>query len=405
MTLKNNGGIAEVTPGSDVNNHIHTTFSFSPYSPTLALTMAHDAGLSTAGIMDHDSIGGAAEFVAAGEILGMTTTVGVECRVSVEGTPLAGRRLNNPDQISVAYMALHGIPHTQFDRVREFFAPYIEARLVRNRKMTDNINALIASSGIKLDFDRDVLSISEYKNGGTVTERHLLFALSQRITHSFGHGAGCVDFLKNKLNIPVSAKAETLLTDADNPHYEYDLLGVLKSDMVEKFYIPATDECPKVRDILALSKEISAVAAYAYLGDVGSSVTGDKKAQTFEDSFIELLFETISELGYNAVTYMPSRNTQEQLDRVMALCDKHGLFQISGEDINSPRQKFICEKQRDAAFAHLNDATWALIGHERAATEALENGMFSEKTIKSYPALAERIKLYSKIGRGVQTAV
>ena len=28
--------------------------------------------------------------------------------------------------------------------------------------------------------------------------------------------------------------------------YEYDLLGVLKSHLVEKFYIPATSECPPV---------------------------------------------------------------------------------------------------------------------------------------------------------------
>ena len=32
-----------------------------------------------------------------------------------KGTPLEGRRLNNPDQISVAYVTLHGIPHTMVD--------------------------------------------------------------------------------------------------------------------------------------------------------------------------------------------------------------------------------------------------------------------------------------------------
>ena len=38
-----------------VNNHIHTTYSFSPYSPTAAVWCAMEAGLATAGIMDHDS--------------------------------------------------------------------------------------------------------------------------------------------------------------------------------------------------------------------------------------------------------------------------------------------------------------------------------------------------------------
>ena len=47
--------------------------------------------------------------------------------------------------------------------------------------------------------------------------------------------------------------------------------------IVEKIYIDATDECPDVREVIAFSKNIGAIPAYAYLGDVGDSVTGDKK--------------------------------------------------------------------------------------------------------------------------------
>ena len=54
--------------GRDVNNHIHTTYSFSPYSPAKSVWMAYQAGLVTAGIMDHDSISGAREFIEAGKI-------------------------------------------------------------------------------------------------------------------------------------------------------------------------------------------------------------------------------------------------------------------------------------------------------------------------------------------------
>ncbi|MBO4327429.1 MAG: hypothetical protein J5950_09170, partial [Clostridia bacterium] len=96
----------------------------------------------------------------------------------------------------------------------------------------------------------------------------------------------------------------------------------------------------------------------------------------FEDSYIELLFETIKALGFNAVTYMPSRNTMEQLRRVRSLCDKYGLFQISGEDINSPRQKFICMAQRNPEFANLHDATLRLIRHEQEASGDISRAMF-----------------------------
>ena len=59
--------------------------------------------------------------------------------------------------------------------------------------------------------------------------------------------------------------------------------------------------------------------------------------------------------------------------RLRALCDRYGMLQISGEDINSPRQKFICEAMRDPIFANLLDTTWALIHHEQAATEDIAN--------------------------------
>lgn len=91
--------------GSDVNNHIHTTWSFSPYTPAKAIWMAYNAGLCTAGIMDHDSISGAEEFISAGRIAGVATTIGVECRVDFSGTALAGHTINNPDQDSIAYVA------------------------------------------------------------------------------------------------------------------------------------------------------------------------------------------------------------------------------------------------------------------------------------------------------------
>lgn len=111
------------------------------------------------------------------------------------------------------------------------------------------------------------------------------------------------------------------------------------------------------------------------------------------------MFDTLKNLGFQAVTYMPTRNTPQQLQRVMEMCARDGFFEISGEDINSPRQSFVCKKLTDPAFTHLIDATYALIGHERAATMKREDGMFSPKTMAAYPALSERIVHFAEIGR------
>lgn len=381
-----------------INNHIHTTYSFSPYSPTKAIWMAFNAGLATAGIMDHDTISGAGEFIEAGRIMGIATTIGVECRVDFSNTPIGGRRINNPDQDSIAYIALHGIPHTQIQKVKDFFAPYTVERNKRNRAMTQNINRIFKPFGIELDFLGDIVPISQYRDGGSITERHLLFALSLKLVQAFGKGQGLVDFLIQKMGIEIKPSILKYLLDKDNIFYEYDLLGLLKSNLVEKIYIDATDECPDVREVIAFSKNIGAIPAYAYLGDVGDSVTGDKRTQKFEDDYLVLLFEVIKDLGFDAVTYMPTRNTMEQLTRVKDLCLEYDLFEVSGEDINSPRQSFVCKALENPIFENLFDSTWALIGHEIAATRDLSRGMFTRDTVEKYPNLQERIALYKKIG-------
>lgn len=357
-----------------VNNHIHTTYSFSPYDPTAALYMAWKNGLKTAGIMDHDSASGIREFLAAAELIGMPVTCGVECRVDMSMTALNGKRINNPDQKSVAYVAMHGIPHQNIEAVDAFFAPYREKRNERNRKMCHNITELVKPYGLSLDFDTDVLPLSNYHKGGSVTERHILYALSKKITAIYKTPAEVVDFLKNEMKLELSAKVLDQIASGDKTpeFYEYDILGALKSNMVEKFYIDATEECPKVADFVEMVHKNGGIAAYAYLGDVGNSVTGDKKAQKFEDDYLDELVAVIKEYGFDAITYMPTRNTPEQLARLTKLCDDHGFFQISGEDINSPRQSFRCKALDDPKFGHLIDATYALIGYETLASEDLD---------------------------------
>ena len=386
-------------PGGWVNNHIHTSYSFSPYSPTAAVYAARRAGLATAGIMDHDSVGGCAEFLQAGAIAGMPVTAGFELRVRMDATPFRGRTVNNPDQPSVAYVAAHGIPPQTYAHCEAFLAPVRTLRNVRNRAMVEGLNRITAGYGLALDFDQDILPLSRYEDGGGVTERHILCGLSLAIMEQFGRGEAAAAFLKEELQIPVSDKVLAFLRDPENPHYLYDLIGALKSGLLPRFYVPATDECPDVREFLRFVREIGAIAAYAYLGDVGDSPTGDKKAQAFEDSYLEALFAFLKESGFHAVTYMPSRNTMAQLRRVMALCEAHELFQISGEDINTSRQSFICPALAQPAFLHLNTATWALIGHEAAAARRIEDGMFSQETVDKYPSLAQRIPVFEAIGR------
>ena len=343
-----------------INNHIHTTYSFSPYSPTAAVYAARMEGLCTAGIIDHDSISGAEEFIEAAKLVDIPVTIGMEARISMDGTRLEGRRTNNPDQVGVSYMTIQSVPHDKIAVLTEFFKPYQAARHARNRKMITKINDLV---GVSLDYDRDVLPLSEAADNGGVTERHLMYALAIELVKQVGKGQSMIDKLAS-LGMTLSEKQKTMLLDTEYPFYEYDVLGMLKGTFVPKIFIDATDECPKLADMVKLCSDVDAYLCYAYLGDVGDSVTGDKKAQKFEDDYLDDVFECLKEEGVKAVTYMPTRNTPAQLTRLRKLCDDYGMFQISGEDINSPRQSFVIKAMENPLFQNLIDATWKLIEHE-----------------------------------------
>ena len=351
-----------------INNHIHTTYSFSPYSPTAAVFAARMEGLCTAGIIDHDSISGAKEFLESAKIVDMPVTVGMECRATMDGTAMAGKRTNNPDQVGVSYMTIQSVPHDKIGEVNAFFAPYRKARGERNRKMVANINALLP--GIELDYERDVLPLSQAAEEGGVTERHLMYALAKAMVKKTGKGQAMVDYLAS-IGLSLSEKQKSQMLDTAYAFYEYDLLGILKGAFVPKIYVDASDECPNVRDVAALCEKVDALLCYAYLGDVTASVTGDKKAQKFEDDYLEDVIACIKDAGIKAVTYMPTRNTPEQLTRLRRLCDENGLFQVSGEDINSPRQSFVIRAMENPLFSNLIDATWKLIRHETDGTPIL----------------------------------
>jgi len=379
----------------DANNHIHSIYSFSPYSPTMAAYMGYKKGLTSVGIMDHDSLSGAKEFKKACKMLGLGSTCGVEVRVKFNR---GFGKINHPDQKDCIYMAAHGIPEDSIEPFNAYLSSFRSARNRRNQKMCKLISNKFGQFGIELDFKKDVLPLSEAAFGGSVTERHLLYALAVKLENKFGRTKDLLDFLTNKLNLKVNEKITGYLLDQENPHFLYDLLGVLKADTAF-FYIDADEEMPLAEDFIKKAKEFGAIPAYAYLGDVGNSVTGDKKPQKFEDDYLDDLIVEIKKVGINAIAYMPTRNTKEQLVRLSALCKANNLFEISGEDINSPRQKFECEALKDPMFAHLIDATWALIGHEAESSKSgIQSGMFASE-VESPQDLQERIQKYAKLGR------
>ncbi len=399
----------EPPKSGEVNNHIHTIYSFSPYTPSMAALKAWEAGLEAAGSVDHDSLGAAEEMLSACEILGIGGCVGFEVRVSfkkgADGKPgpFADRKINNPDSKGIVYMTVQGIPRQAYGKVRDFLKPLQEARNRRNLAMVERINLLLSQGGFPpLSFEHHIIPLSQHHHGGSITERHLMAAVAQFLITEFGQGPALLEGLKTRFGIEAPQKLALLLNDRSNPHYLFDLLGLLKTDFLPQVFIqPDETECIPAEQVVSFARHIEAIPAYAYLGDVGDSPTGDKKAEHFEDAYLEELFQELKRLGYRAVTYMPPRNSREQLLRVQELCRRYDLMEISGVDINSSRQSFHCPEVLEPQFHHLVNTTWALIAHERLASINLKYSLFHPENPLASLSLADRITLYARLGKAL----
>ena len=387
----------------EVNNHVHTIYSFSPYSPSMAAYLAWKTGLQAVGIMDHDSVSGCKELIEACKIIDIASTAGFELRVNFSRTKVEGRKLNNPDSKNIGYIAIHGIPESKLPKAKKFLNPMQIARNKRNKKILAKLNNLIKNYGIdEIDFKKEIYDISQAKEGGSITERHILYAFAKKIIQKTGKGKKLISFLKDNLDIVLSEKIKGFLLDKNNQFYLYDLLGILKSSFLDKIFIqPDCEECISVYEAVKFSNSIDAIPAYAYLGDVTDSPTGDKRAEKFEDDFLEELISELKKIGFKAITYMPPRNTLNQLLRLQRLCKKYELMEISGVDINSPRQSFNYPIILRPEFAHLIEATWALIAHEKLANYDEKYALFNNRNPLKSKSLKERIMIYSGIGRKI----
>ena len=104
------GNAATNKAAGEINNHIHTIYSFSPYTPAMAALRAREAGLVAAGSVDHDSEAAASEMIAACAILGLGGCCGFELRVDFTHGPngafFTDKKLNNPDSSGFAYITI-----------------------------------------------------------------------------------------------------------------------------------------------------------------------------------------------------------------------------------------------------------------------------------------------------------
>jgi hypothetical protein len=372
-------------PGTAVNLHAHTFFSYNAYgySPSKFAWLARKAGLAAAGIVDFDVLDGLEEFLQAGRLLGLKTCVSLESRAFVP--EFAARVINSPGEPGIAYHMGVGFtsaaPHPFLTQMRR-------AAAQRTRDLLLRVNRFMQP--VELDYEKDVLAITPQ---GNATERHLCEAFERKAARVFPDPALRAAFWKQKLG------------DAPSPGPK--LQNLIRARTMKQggvgYVQPGEGSFPLMADMNRFVLESGAIPTLTWL-DGGSE--GEK--------CIEELFEVGMASGTAALNIIPDRNYTlglrdqrlQNLHDVVALAEKHYFPIIVGTEMNSPGNKFVDSFET----AELKPLLPVFLrgAHIFYAHSVLQRqsglGYLSPWAAKAFPALPAKNDFFERLGRALEPA-
>ena len=314
------GKITLPTPGSDVNLHAHTFFSYNAYgySPSKYAWLARKAGLAAAGIVDFDVLDALEEFLEAGRLVGLKTCVSLESRVFVP--EFATRVINSPGEPGIAYHM--GVGFTSAVQ-HPFLAEMRAAAAQRTRDMLARVNTFMRP--VELDYEKDVVPLTPK---GNATERHLCEAYERKAGQVFPDATQRAAFFQEKLG--------------DAPPPGAKLQNLIRAKTMKKggvgYVQPGKGSFPLMADMNRFVLESGAIPTLTWLDGTSE---GEKS--------LEELFATAISSGAAALNIIPDRNYTpgvkdqklQNLYDVVAMAEKHHFPIIVGTEMNSPGNKFV----------------------------------------------------------------
>ena len=383
--LAGEGLIALPPPGTGVNLHVHTFFSYNAcgWSPSKFAWLARKAGLAAAGIVDFDVLDGLEEFLEAGRLLGLKTCVSLESRVFVP--EFATRVINSPGEPGIAYHM--GVGFTSA-APQPFLAEMRQAAARRTRDLLARVNRFLHP--LELDFERDVAPTTPL---GNATERHLCQAFERKAAVVFPDPAVRAEFWKQKLG--------------DAPPPGPLLQNLIRSKTMKKggagYVQPDKGSFPLMADMNRFILQSGAIPTLTWLDGTSE---GEK--------CLEELFQAGMASGAAALNIIPDRNYTpgrpdqklQSLCEVVSLAEKHHFPIIVGTEMNSPGNKFVDSFET----AELEPLLPVFLrgAHIFYAHSVLQRqsglGYLSPWAARAFPTLPAKNEFFERLGRELAPA-
>lgn len=368
------GKVELAKPGTDVNLHSHTFFSYNAYgySPSKFAWLARKRGLAVAGIVDFDVLDALEEFWAAGKLIGLKRCASLESRTFVP--EFSTRVINSSGEPGIAYNMGVGFPR---EIQHPLLAQMRRTAGERNRELVRRVNNFLKPVG--LDYDKEVLPLTP---NGNATERHICEAYSKK---------GDAAFWKQKLG--------------DCPADGGKLQALIRAKTMKRggagYMQPDKGSFPLLAEMNKFVLDSGAIPTITWLDGTSE---GEKA--------IEELFQTETVCGAAALAIIPDRNYTpgvkdekvKNLYDVIALAEKNHFPIIVGTEMNAPGNKFVDSFET----AELKPLVPIFLkgAHIVYAHSVLQResglGYLSGWAKKTFPTVAAKNDFFEKFGRALQ---
>lgn len=364
----------------EINLNVHTNYSFSPYSPSLAAYMAYKSGVKIVCDCDYGTEYGAEEFCSACDELGISSFPGFEVTLS------GGERKEH-------LCAIYSVTPNVMQKYRPLLESFREVCKERAMKVCEKINKKLRKFDVLLDFEKDVYNLVKNRKGATLTLKHVYMATGKKLEQKFGRGRKLAEFLRTTLCLDIQEGEYNLLCDANNPFYEYDLISALRHNFsgVEGGLTP-----PALTDYLEVAKECGSAVAYEYFAPENWLKNQTESQKTVQD--FEQLVDVVKQKGFNTVCVFSQNLSEEIIIEFIKVLEQKQMLAVFAEKTEYPRNHFasvapaVCRE-------YLEKCAYALLGSYVSMKINPQDGMFSQKSIEKCPSFEDRLSMFAQIGR------
>jgi hypothetical protein len=309
------------------NMHFHTFYSFNAegYSPVKIASLAKQADLAAAGIVDFDVLDGLNEFYDAASKISLKASGGIETRVFVP--EFADKVINSPGEPGIAYHMGAGIPSGDLSPEQKKFEDKLRGTAKnRNLELVNRVNKFL--SPVELDYEKDVLPLTPKENA---TERHICFAYAKKAETVFTDKYRLAEFWKEKIGFEKLSDHAAFINNIRAKTMKRGGAGYVQPD---------TKSFPTMAEMNKFVLSIGGIPTLAWLDGTSE---GEKH--------IEELLRIAMSTGVEAVNIIPDRNYMpgegknndkcKKLYEFVEICQNFDLPIIAGTEMNSPGQKFV----------------------------------------------------------------